>query len=419
MAAGLRLVLILGASGCAAPAWVVVSDLHGGDWFLMDASTGEVGEDRALAADFPAACTDGADRYCLVYQSRARVAEDGSDEVVVTFSPAGLADGSSATDPADNGQIVGYSLAGGAAPRWQVDRLDWSSVDPDARICRRDPTDPCRPAPDADEAEAQACALFWPHDVWVLAETADTLHLLVADTRNKRVLWLDAPRAGTCARVTEVLNGANPDWDVYTSVNAVDPWEDTAGRHLLLSIKDTLGDAAQQTGDGRGKIVQFTDEGQGWRQDWEFPPASTTTPSFVNAPHGVTHDADQVYFAHSLGRSEGFNEGLGGSIGVLGRDGRYRYDGVIPLRRLLFPRDVSPLGDGRLVVVDSGEKGSTAAPALTQLYVVALPAAPPAATTDGAWTPDHHHQQFVDLPLLHHPDTSDRWVLYSADPVGG
>ena len=416
MAADLRLALILGLTGCG-PSWVVVSDLHGGGWFIADAASGAVAVDRSLAADFPDACLDGADRYCLIYQSRHRVDLAGHDEVVVTFSPAGLPDDADPHDPTNNGQIVGYRVLDPPEITWHLDRLDWSEVDPGQRICRSDPADPCRPAPETSAEEAQACALFWPHDVHVQTEDTSGLHLIVADTRNKRVLWINTTPGSTCGRVTDVLNGVNPDWDVYTSVNAVDPWEDDAGRHLLLSIKDTLGDDAQQTGDGRGKIVQFTDGGAGWAQDWEFPPASTTEASFVNAPHGVTHDADHVYFAHSLGRSEVFNDGLGGSIGVLGRDGTYRYDGVIPTRRLLFPRDTTPVPGGHLVVVDSGEKGSTLAPALTALYVVDLPADPPAPDGDGVWTADHARQSFVAVDLRNHPDTAGRWVLYSADPV--
>lgn len=408
--------------GCAAePLWAVVSDLHGDEVLIADVANDRVKWQLDVDELLPEACTviDDEGRFCLTYQSRHRVDAEGHDEVVFTVSPAGLPDEATVYDAENRGQI--HAVRPGDPPerRWWVDRLDFSAADPDERVCRRDPADPCSPVPELEEDDARACQLYWPHDVRVLGEDEDSVALVVADTRNQRVLWLDAPLAGDgCATVTEVLSRANPDWDVYTSVNAVDYWEDGAGRQLLLSIKDTLGDDAQATDEGHGKIVRFEDAGAGWTQLWEFPPQSTAEPSFVNAPHGVSHDDRFVYFAHSLGRSDTFNEGSGGSVGVLDHDGGYRFDAVLPWRKLRFPRDVTPVGDGRLLLVDSGEKGSESSPAPTHLYVVTL-GDTSASGLDGVWTPDGDRQAFRDLRVEAHPGLGDRWVLYSAEPVTG
>lgn len=409
-------------TGCAAePVWTVVSDLHADEVLVADAANDQVVWQLDLDVLLPGACTvsGGEGRFCLTYQSRHRVDEEGHDEVSFTVSPAGLPDDATPYDPDNRGRIRAVRPGPSPEPRWSVDRLDFSRVDPDERVCQRDPADPCEPAPGLDDEVARDCQLYWPHDFRVLAVGEGVVSLVVADTRNQRVLWLEAPTdGGDCAVVTEVLNRANPDWDVYTSVNAVDYWEDGAGRQLLLSIKDTLGDDAQGTGEGRGKIVRFTDPGDGWVQLWEFPPHSTTEPSFVNAPHGVSHDERFVYFAHALGRSDRFNEGEEGSLGVLDHDGTYRFDGVLPWRKLRYTRDTAPLADGRILFVDSGEKGSEDAPARTRLYLVEL-GDTAASGLDGAWTADGSRQDFRELRVEARPGLGDRWVLYSAEVVEG
>lgn len=409
---------LLGLSGCAAPAWVVVSDLHGDKVVVADLARGReawrVDVDDAL----PDACkvADDEGRFCLVYQSRHRVDADGHDEIAFTVTPAGH-DGDP-YDPRNVATIQGVRASDPVAWRWSVDRLDFSQVDPDGALCARDPADPCAPAPGQDADAARRCQLYWPHDFAVLGEDDDGLSLVVADTRNRRVLWLDAPREeGACAVVAEVLGDGNADWDVYASVNSLEVWEDGGARHLLATIKDTSpGD--QDGGDGRGKVVRFEDAGDGWAQRWEFPPESTEAASFVNAPHGVAHDADRVYFAHSLGRAAAWNEGEGGSVGVLSLDGAYLFDGVLPEGDLLWPRDVAPLGDGRLALVDSGAKGAESAPAATRLYVVELGEDVAPSGLGGTWTADGSDQAFRALDVRADPDFGDGWVYYSAEPLG-
>ena len=422
-------------SGCS-PAWVVVSDLHGDRVFLTNAATGAVQEEIDVDGTWPAEChaSDEQHRFCLVYQSHARTLDDGSAEIDFTFTPVGNENSAVGDDYVDlGGRIVGVAAN---TTRWQVDHLDFSSVDPEQRICKRDPADPCRPAPGLTVDEVRACQLYWPHEFEVIEEDDDSVLIAVADTRNHRVVWVDvplqpdpvvgAPSSGTCGTVTEVVGGSSdlgvpggdPDWDIYTSVNGLALWADEDSvRHMFLSIKDTGGDPDQSPGDGRGKILSWSEAG-GWHQEWEFPPQAVlpAAPAFVNSPHGIAFDDDHVYFAQSLGTSATFNEGSGGSYTVLDRDGTYRFDVVLPHDPILYSRDIAPLGDGRFALVDSGTKGDEKEASYTHLWLVRLPDAPK-STLNGSWTPDHANQMFEEATLLASPEYPDAWVLYSAEPV--
>jgi hypothetical protein len=226
--------------------------------------------------------------------------------------------------------------------------------------------------------------------------------------------------------VTEIVGGSkdaavpggSAEWDIYTSVNGMSLWDDDAGRHLYLSIKDTQGDDEQQAGDGHGKILHWSDAG-GWHQEWEFPPQSTVDASFVNSPHGIAFDDDHVFFAHSLGRSDVYNDGSGGSFGVLDRDGGYLYDLVVPGHDVVYARDITLLGDARFALVDSGTKGDEHAPAETRLWLGTLPDNQASSGLSGVWTSAHANQEFRDVNLVSRPKYKDAWVLYSAEVAPG
>lgn len=430
-------------SGCS-PAWVVVSDLHGDRVFVTNAATGAIAGEVDIDGAWSSEChaSDEQHRFCLVYQSHVRTLGDGSTEVDLTFTPVGNDNSTDGDDYIDlGGRIVGAHFMRGVSfeppeTRWQVDHLDFSAVDPEQRICKRDAADPCRPASGLTVDEARACQLYWPHEFEVIEEDDDSVLVAVADTRNHRVLWVDvplqanptagAPSSGTCGTVTEVVGGTSDpgvpggsaDWDIYTSVNGIAVQVDGDGvRHLFLSIKDTSGDPDQSPGDGRGKVLSWSDAG-GWHQEWEFPPQAVAPaePAFVNSPHGISFDDDHVYFAQSLGASATFNEGSGGTYTVLDRDGAYVFDVVLPHDTILYARDIAPLGDGRFALVDSGTKGDEKEAADTHLWLVRLPDAPKSPLS-GAWSADHVDQVFETATVLASPKYPDAWVLYSAEPV--
>lgn len=416
--------LLLGAllPGCRKEL-AVVSDLHGDRWEIVNAANGRVRWTYDVDGNNTDACRVVGDqhRFCLVYTSRPRVDGAGHDEIAYTFTPVSDA----SADVFDlRGRVVGIRPEGTGTTVWALDRLDWSVVDPDQRICRRDPTDPCAPAPDATEDEIRACTLFWPHDFRVLGETTDTVQLVIADTRNNRVVWADARRDGdTCGTVTELLDEDHTDWDLYASINAIDLVDEGTTRTLYMSAKGSVSAPEQHTSadederGGQGKIVAWTDDGSGWRQVWEFPPASTVEASFVASPHGLTHDADHVYFAHALGAGAYVNDGTGGSVGVLTRDGGYLYDAVPAEGSLLYTRSVELLDDHRLLVTDSGTKGDEHEPAATALYILELPETDAPSGRDGVWSAPHDRQELRPLAVEATSTPDDAWVLYSAVPL--
>lgn len=400
---------------------VVVSDLHGDRWEVVDPWSGRIEYVHDVDGTNVDDCRvqDDRTRFCLTYQSRHRLDADGHDEVAYTYTPVG--DDASTADEL-RGRIVGTRPGDPGEERWRLDRLDWSAVDPDRARCAWAAADPCRAEDDATEAQVRACTLYWPHDFRVLGESADALELVVADTRNDRVVWVTLARdGGTCGQVTEVLDHAHPDWDTYASINAIDAWEEGGERQLLLTSKDSLPDSdpAQTGGDvaAKGKILHWADDGTGWRQVWEFPPQSTDTASFVNAPHGIAHDDDHVYFAHALGRADVFEDGTGGSVGVLGRDGSYGYDAVPNGEELRYARSVDRLADGRLIVVDSGTKGDETPDAETALLLLDLPDSVEASGGTGRWSADHSEQTFVPVRVLRSRVPEDARVLYSVATI--
>lgn len=354
-------------------------------------------------------------RFCLIYQARHRVDGAGHDEVAFTFTPVGHEPGED-VDPAEfGGRIIGVRPTETPQQTWRLDALDFSAFDPDRARCAWDEADPCAPQAGLEETDWRRCQLYWPHDFQILEETADGLRMVVADTRNERVVWLTLPTGSTCGVVEDVLDGANPAWDIYTSVNSIQTWTEETD-YLLMSIKDTTPAQPYQGGDGRGRIVLWRKD-QDWTPAWIFPPVDAESPSFVNAPHGVVRWEDHVMFAHSLGRSDDWNTGEGGSFGVLGMDGTYRFDLVLPDDPLRFPRDIDPLGDGRFLLVDSGSKGEEVDTTPTAAWVVEITDWS-AGTGTGAWSADGANQTFREIAPVGDALFTDAQVLYSGEAIG-
>lgn len=403
---------------------VVGSDLRGNAWFVGDLATGDTVATYTLDAVDPVCQGEENPVYCLLFQSAARTAADGRAEVAFTWSPLDNTDGDDGRD-----DLIGHYAAVDAETlelRWRLDRLDFSASGSDA--CPFDPADPCTPPETLSDAAWHACQLQMPHDLVVTGEDDVSLDAWLVDSQNSRLLDVRVPRDADCAVVERVLDADTPGWDLYVSVNSLVRWEDADGEHLLVSIKQTSqhdAGEAQMGGAGKGRIAEWIADGDGFREAWSFPPASTTEESFVNTPHGVarhvTAEGDvRVYFAHSLGRSNGWGTGTGGSVGVLAvEDGvpRYLYDLVLPGGEALrFPRDVEPLDDRRLLVTDSGCLGDACA-FPTRAWIVRVDPDLSPATTDGVWTADHARQAFRDAEVEAGPLFDGANLLYSVTPA--
>ncbi len=418
-------------SGLPSRPRLLVSDLRNNGWFMGDAISGERLGAFDLAEVEPDFCLpDYETTYCLVYRSIARQALDGAEEVVFTYSRLDASDGSDAKI----GDLFGVFLGVDAQShtiRWRMDQLDFSQL-PSYGRCPFDERDPCTPVEGLSASQYRACTLRMPHDQHVLGETDDGLELWVADTRNFRMLRLELPTGERCALVREVISEhTHADWDIYQSVNSFQYWRDQGGEQLLMSIKGSIewGEGeAQQGGGSRGKILWWRrPEGGDWGQVWEFPPQSTSEPSFVNTPHGVDWMRGPdgrvwVLFAHSLSLSERWGEGKGGTVGVIAVEDDqpvYLAD-LVPEGRVGFhwTRDVTALADGDILVTDSGCMSGNDCEVPPSVWTLSLEGLQPASGgQDGVWTQDRTRLWLQEASVIAGPWFEDGRILYSANPV--
>ncbi len=410
---------------------LLVTDLRNNGWFTGDAETGERLSAFDLADVEPDFCLpDYESTYCLVYRSIHRQALDGRPEVVFTYSRLDATEGSDA----EIGDLYGVYLGVDAethAIRWSFDQLDFSQLSTYDR-CPWEEADSCAASEDLAPSEYRACTMRMPHDQHVLEETEDSLALWVADTRNYRMLRVDLDKGERCAVVREVISEhTHDDWDIYQSVNSFQYWQDQTGEQLLMSIKGSISwgaGAEQHGGDSRGKILRWRKpHGGDWAQVWEWPPESTGAPSFVNAPHGADHlegpdGREWVVFAHSLGLSDRWGDGTGGTVGVIavqGDEPEYVAD-LVPVGSEGFhwTRDVTALSDGTILVTDSGCLSGNDCVYPPAVYTLSLEGIEPADEgQDGAWTADRHRLWLQEAAVLRGPFFEDGRILYSANPV--
>ncbi len=419
-------------TGAAPPPRLVVTDLRNNGWFMGHAETGEVLDRFDLGTVEPDVCLpDYETTYCLVYRSIARQALDGTTEVVFTYSRLDASDGSDA----EIGDLYGVYLGVDAATheiRWGFDELDFSQLGTPYDRCPFDPDDPCATSTELQPGEYRACTMRMPHDQHVIAEGDDAIELWVADTRNYRMLRLELDKGSSCAVVREVIDEhTHADWDIYQSVNSFQRWEDSQGEQLLMSVKGSISwgeGEAQHGGDSRGKILRWRrPHGGDWAQVWEWPPETTVAPSFVNAPHGVDHltgpdGREWVVFAHSLGLSDRWGDGTGGTVGVIAVE-----DDVPAYVADLLPagtegfhwtRDVTALADGTILATDSGCLSGNDCEHAPSVRVLSLEDIEPASDgQDGVWTADRSRMWLQEAAVLWGPHFEDGRILYSANPV--
>lgn len=406
---------------------LLASDLSGNAW-LTTAASGEV--ERRFGLDEVDARCQGKDQqpYCLLFQSTRRTAFDGRDEIAFTWSILDSSDGDD-DDPTD---LIGTYAAVDAetfAPRWTLSNLDFSGWPRDAG-CPYDPTDPCAVPEGLAAADYWRCHLHMPHDLAVVNDAAEGWTGWIADSRNSRLLEVFTPTGQSCGQVRTVVDGLDPDWAIYESPNALSYDVRDGVETLLVSIKGTHahGEAAeaQLAGEGKGKIVSWTNQGGRWVEAWSFPPVTVGEEAFVNTPHGVDrlHDADAnevIAFAQSLGahRQWGGTTGEGTVTVIRERDGRAEYLGDLRFpgkSALRFPRDVNDLGDGRWLVTDSGCL-TDPCDSPTRAWVIAAPALKPPGL-GGTWRADGSDQHFVEPEVLAGPLLEgSATVLYSVEAI--
>ncbi len=404
---------------------LLASDLSGNAWLTTDAS-GEVSGRFTLDTLDPRCQGKDQQPYCLLFQSSLRTALDGRDEVAFTWSILDSSDG----DDDDATDLIGTYAAVDAntlEPRWTLSTLDFSGWSRDAG-CPYDPADPCTVPQGLAAPDYWRCHLHMPHDLAMVDETDDGWTGWIADSRNSRLLEVFSPAGQSCGRVRTVVDGADPDWAIYESPNALHYEVRDGVETLLVSIKGTHAAGAeaeaQLAGEGKGKVVSWENHDGRWAEAWSFPPVTLGSEAFVNTPHGVARLRDGegnevIAFAQSLGAHEqwGGTTGEGTVTVIRERDGQAEYLGDLRFPgkfALGFSRDVSQLGDGRWLVTDSGCL-TDPCDAPTRAWVIAAPVLD-APGLGGTWRADGSDQHFVEPEILAGPLLEgEATVLYSTE----
>lgn len=403
---------------------VLSTDLRGNKWIIANLENNAINERQDLSELDPGVC-EGEDNpvYCLLFEAGLRTTTTGDEEIDLTWSQLDVSDGDDTSANDLVSRVAGVARTDHTL-NWSIRALDFSGIPQSG--CKYDPADPCTLDPELSDTAAWPCTLRMAHAVWVTGETNTDVSMWIADTRNDRLLDVTIARDSTCAVVNRVVDGdRTPDWDVYTSVNSLERLELDGEPVLLMTVKgsepDDLSGEDQEGGASRGKVIL-------WREDpleqvWEYPPQTSGTISFFNTPHGVAYlerpsGERWVLFAHSLGASvdPDYGDGTGGSVAVLrlDEDGPvYLYDAVLPESQgvLHFPRDITPMPDGRVIVSDSGcvDDGCRYD---TGLWVMDLPDAAPTGKT-GIWSVDHADQEIVTVEADDGPYLAYTDMIYS------
>ncbi len=303
---------------------------------------------------------------------------DGHDHLDVAY---GLA-GANGLRVGFVGQLQRILMTDPPETRWTLSELDFSGLPdgPDA-YCAADPEDPCKPDPDAPEELSGLCHVGDAHDFIVLSDDsqAQTAELLVTGTDTYRMykVRLDYSGGNTCGKVTAYIDHQrNPEWPEYTQANNLIAVPDDERELYIINFRSI------ESNHNRSGIVQLweiTSDGQ-WVSHWTFPEQPDDgSMHFFRMPHGGDLEVDGSPDGHiyRLCNSAAFAESddytgtnpPGGSCpALLLRDFMstpdYLHDLYQPedVMGWAFPRQVTHVGDGTLIVTDSGCQAASMCP---------------------------------------------------------
>ncbi len=275
---------------------------------------------QCMADLFPVDCsperTEAAGGRCHVFGAAIDRDEDG-DRVVLPYVRLDAGGGSTV------GGIVAFTPGDPPRVRWTVESVD-----------------------------ASPGGLQVPHRVlWWDADT-----LLVADTRNHRLLWL---LPGEPATVVASLGVETPGVDDARNPNDLQLLEHDGRRYLLVNWLEREADGSNPA-EGQVHLWDVTDPAAPVRA-WRYP-----AEGYLAAPHHARRVVDpagreRLIYAHSLGASDNLSRDDEGSIGTAAWSwtGTPVYQGDALLEDgedpLGFVRSVEPTLDGEgLLVTDSG-----------------------------------------------------------------
>lgn len=384
--------------GCTADApLIMVSETGRGRLLLQNGFTNEMVSDLGDAVTEHCVSWEyDPDRRCLIFE--ADYTEDG---FLTAFSY------SNGDEPGAPGVVAQFSADYNPELAWWIDSLNWQDTE-SASNCS------------ATGDKGAGCRLNMPHAArW----SVDGQHLIVADTLNSRILWLEPPFEEGVAKVSMELAVGHPDWDRYLYPNGIQTWVDHGRTWLLTTFKSGDHDDIAPRNTGRIVLWDITNPNQ-IRKQWAYPEdgylAAVHNAMVVSVPSG-----QYLLYAHSFGAADSYTEGHNGSVGIAALPDvsdapRYIGDGLLPGGRdeLGFVREVEPTTDGsRLLITDSGcENPDGDCDRAGRVWEVAFPHEWPVEVS-GAFSPDHAQQRFFFLSTYGIAINTELFYPYEVDPI--
>lgn len=255
------------------------------------------------------------------------------------------------------------------------------------------------------------CRVLLPHELELTAEdtAAQWAEVTFAEMSNNRIVHarLDYKNGNTCAKVLWTLDSHNLEWPPNSAPNGVQPLSLPEGNFMITTMLSQ--DSTVQAGGGR--IMLWEQIGNEFEKVWEFPGDQNGTDTYLNAVHNghiqTNPRTGQRYlvYGHSLGLSDRWNDGVGGSWGIAAIDDIYDQPdyltdltvptGTAPME---FTRELEFLPDGTLLGMDAGSyfpgDSDAGAPELWWFKLDQFPTSDRAAN----YTPDHLNLNVFPLP---------------------
>jgi hypothetical protein len=389
------------------PALLLVSETSSGRVLVVDPTSGAFTGEVCLREIFPDSCSPGSSelaRPCLMFGFEHSRTGD-ADTLLFT---ATLRDPDRPFAPSAIGQI---DLGHPPNLHWAIRDIQFPQEWQQGFDCTADP-------------EAPQCHLYGAHTV----ERLEDGTLLVSDTSNSRILWLEPPESGArTARVHAVLSSQHPEWGMTRYPNMVQSLLVDDQPHILVTLKGRAGTGRTPTNEGGIALWNVSDRTQP-KKVWAFPEeghlAAVHGGRMIETPHGSL-----LVYAHSLGAANpesGHREGTVGFARFNGADPpEYLADGRLPEPGFGFTREVEWAADlNQLLVTDSGcENAQDDCSRMGRVVTTALPLLTDTDNT-GSAQPDGGDQTFVELEwkrsavdaALELPFDTDRLPLSAVGP---
>jgi len=356
---------------------LAISETSSGKVLVTNGATGTIEGELCLSElhSFPCAGGTTLANPCLMFGTEMQT--DGSVLLTYTLREPGT--------PLAPGAISLVEPAHPPVARWSILNISIpDALQEQERIdCTRDPATP-------------ACHLYGAHNTWMLEDG----RLLVADTSNSRILWLQVPSEGTTAQVESMLSTSHPQWGSERYPNQVQALDIDGSPHILITFKGHIKPGGEVIDEGPLVLWDLSDPSRPERV-WTFPEMGG-----LAAVHQAwvtdTPDGAMILYAHSRGSETDGDPDRYGSIGFASFNGQsppeYMADGILPSPGLGFTREVEwDAETNRLLVVDSGcENSQDNCGRDGQILAIDWPSLSPSGQT-GAFSLDHAEQTFVEL----------------------